>query len=312
MQTPAGRPAGFQKDALTNTTATPAFATAAGTSEAEPRAVSTSLLVRRSIDLAAPSFSRPDLLVGADSLLAQPAAPVSRWAAQVLAGPTLTHRQLGTAQASPWGPGYPVPSTSSTPYDFRTSRLVTQEKASMGFGVQVQVQRALTGRWSVSGGLGYQEYASQTTYPGWGSASLKSFNLSPQNINPYLPSYTRRDTYRFATVPVRVGYTLGPARERLRYGVVAGADAAWFLGGRSAGTGTAPTAWSSSGSPYRPLSLSISAGLDLRYRVASRLELMAQPTATRFLTSLPKSDSGLPARHLLGAGVLVGASYQLR
>ncbi|MFC7668230.1 hypothetical protein ACFQT0_13220 [Hymenobacter humi] len=113
-------------------------------------------------------------------------------------------------------------------------------------------------------------------------------------------------------MPVRVGYTLGPARERLRYGVVTGVDAAWYLGGNSAGTDTAPTAWSSSGSPYRPLSLSVSAGLDLRYRVASRLDLMAQPTVTRFLTSLTESGSGLQSRYLLGAGVLFGASYQLR
>ncbi|MFC7668231.1 hypothetical protein ACFQT0_13225 [Hymenobacter humi] len=177
MRPTPGAPAGFRKETLTSATAASGAATAAGTSGTDASAVSTSLLVMRPVEVATPSFNRPDLLVSSDSMLSHPAAP-SRWAAQVMAGPTLTHRQLGTAQANSSSPGYPIPSTNSLPYDSWGSRLAAQEKASMGFGVQLQIQRVLTGRWSVSGGLGYQEYASQNTYPGWGSASLKALTQS--------------------------------------------------------------------------------------------------------------------------------------
>ena len=175
----------------------------------------------------------------------------------------------------------------------------------------------LTGRWGVSAGLGYQEYATQTNYSGpltyayptgspfnGGSAG---FGVASRTVN-----YRQRDTYRFATVPLRVSYALGPAGKRLRYGLLAGTDVAWYLGGSTSATNRATANPSAGDSPYRPLSLSVTAGLNLHYLVAPRLELLAQPNATYVLTSLSKPISGLTPRYLWGAGALFGVSYGLK
>jgi hypothetical protein len=84
------------------------------------------------------------------------------------------------------------------------------------------------------------------------------------------------------------------------------------VGGNSSGKGTAPRAWDISGSPYRSLNAAVSAGIDVRYRLVPGLEILVQPTATYFLTSLPRTYSGLVPRYLFGAGALFGLSYEFR
>lgn len=268
-------------------------------------AVPAGVMAARAVSLLTPASPLPAVRLSADTLSAIPAAAARRWVAEVLAGPARTYRQLGSAVNSGVLASAPAPFSNSVGYAYdntAANQLAREEKPSAGFGVQAQLRRALTGRWSLSAGLGYQEYASQTSYPT--SATVR--------LQPSPASYTQRDTYRFLTAPVRLGYALGAARGRLRFGLLAGADAAFYLGGASNGTGTAPRSWSSSGSPYRPLSLSVCAGLDLRYRVASRLEVLAQPTGTYFLTALAKAESDLTPRYLFGTGALFGLSYGLR
>ena len=182
-------------------------------------------------------------------------------------------------------------------------RLAQQERLSTGFGVRVQVSRVLNGRWTLSAGLGYQEYAStvettQTAYDRFFSASTTTS--------------THRDTYHFLTLPVQAHYALGQAGKRLRYGVVAGAEAAIYLSGSNVQLNGTAKDWNAGNSPYRSLNLALSTGLDVRYRLAPRLEMVVQPTATYFLNPLTRPATGLPPRYLWGGNALVGLSYHLR
>ncbi|GAA3983783.1 hypothetical protein GCM10022407_31130 [Hymenobacter antarcticus] len=182
-------------------------------------------------------------------------------------------------------------------------RLAQRERQSTGFGVQVQVSRVLNGRWTLSAGLGYQEYAStvettQTAFDRFLSSSTTTI--------------THRDTYRFLTVPVQAHYALGQLGKRLRYGVMAGAEAAIYLSGSNLQPNGTIKDWNASNSPYRSLSLALSTGLDVRYRLAPRLEVVVQPTATYFLNPLARPATGLPPRYLWGGSALMGLSYHLR
>ena len=181
--------------------------------------------------------------------------------------------------------------------------MVQRERPSVGFGVQAQVRRMLNGRWSLSTGMGYQEYASQASN---GSAAAVAFVPAPTS------KASHRDTYRFLTVPLRLGYGLGAAEHGLHLGLLAGAEAVVCLGSSTLATDGSVANWGSSGSPYRMLSVAFSTGLDVRYRLASRLELVGQPTATYFLTSLTKPVSGLGSRYPWAVGALFGVSFDLR
>ena len=123
---------------------------------------------------------------------------------------------------------------------------------------------------------------------------------------------THRDTYQFLTVPVQAHYVLGQVGKRLRYGVVAGAEAAIYLGGSNLQLTGNIKDWNTSNSPYRSLNLALNTGLDVRYRLAPRLEVVAQPTVTYFLNPLARPASGLPPRYLWGGSALLGLSYHLR
>lgn len=268
----------------------------------------TSRLAARTVAVLSPALPQPKVQASADTSSTAPVV-VHRWAAQVLAGPALTHRHLGTLPSLIQLPR-PTSSPSTATADKSANQLSQKERASTGYGVQVQVRRTLTGRWSLSAGLGYQEYASQVTYPG----SMAPFNQPGPSTIPRTspPPYSHRDTYRFVTVPVRFGYALGQSNGRVRYGLLAGADAALYVGGNSPGKEAAPRAWGVSGSPYRSLNAAVSAGIDFRYRLVPGLEILAQPTATYFLTSLPRNFSGLVPRYLFGASALFGLSYEFR
>ncbi len=255
-------------------------------------------------------FPLPTARLSADTV---PALPVvaRRWALQLLGGPAQTFRTLGSSTGS--GPvayrNLPAVAADFADRNNIANALAAQEQSSTGFGLQVQARRLLSGRWGVSAGLGYQEYATITDYSGpityTTYSGLNGPRLATQEIN-----FSQRDTYRFATVPLRISYALGPASQRLRYGLLAGTDVAVYLGGSS--TGQFPSSAAKADNLYRPLSVSVTAGLDLHYRVGPRLDLLAQPNATYFLTSLPKPVSGLTPRYLWGAGVQFGVSYDLR
>ena len=229
------------------------------------------------------------------------------WALLVLAGPARTHRRLGSstpdemlAPTSSAGVGLPTtrPDSSST-----TRRLAQQERQSTGAGVQVQASRVLNGRWTISAGLGYQEYASTVATT---ETSADRFMVASTS------TITHRDTYHFLTVPVQAHYALGQVGKRLRYGVVAGVEAAIYLFGSNLQLNGSVRDWNASTSPYRLLNLALSTGLDVRYRLAPRLEVVAQPTATYFLNPLARPASGLPPRYLWGGSALLGLSYHLR
>ena len=246
-------------------------------------------------------MAAPMVRATADTVPPRPHPLVRRWAVLALAGPALTHRQLGGAEtlAAPSTTNSPTVGTGYT----RADEMARQERPDAGFGLQVQVRRVLNGRWSLSSGLGYQEYASQTTISG---AAAIRYSPTPT------ADFAHRDTYRFLTVPIRLGYAIGPAAGRLHCGLLAGADAAFYLGGSTLATTGSVINWNRTFSPYRPLSVALSTGLDVRYRLAPRLELAAQPTATHFLTSLTKPAMGQDARYLWSIGGLFGVSFDLR
>ncbi|OGX84532.1 hypothetical protein BEN47_16055 [Hymenobacter lapidarius] len=289
----------------------------AGTNERAPASAGSTLstatvgdMLRRAPALSLAGFPLPTAQLSADTMPAVPVVVARRWAMQLLGGPAQTFRTLGGgANLEPVATrNVPTAAANFVSGNIIANALAKKEQSSTGFGLQVQASRMLSGRWGVSAGLGYQEYATQTDYSGPITYTIYSAPNGPRLASREF-NLSQRDTYRFATVPLRVSYALGQASKRLRYGLLAGTDAAVYLGGST--TRSASSA-SKSNSPYRPLSLSVTAGLDLHYRVGPRLEILVQPNATYFLTSLPKPVSGLTPRYLWGAGALFGVSYELR
>ena len=227
------------------------------------------------------------------------------WALLVLAGPALTHRRLGSSaldQATATSPGI-RPSSPITRPNSTTHQIAQQERQSTGFGVQVQASRVLNGRWTISWGLGYQEYASTVE---------TNATVANRFVLASTSTITHRDTYQFLKVPVQAHYVLGQVGKRLRYGVVAGAEAAIYLGGSNLQLTGNIKDWNTSNNPYRSFNLALNTGLDVRYRLAPRLEVVAQPTVTYFLNPLARPASGLPPRYLWGGSALLGLSYHLR
>jgi hypothetical protein len=270
-----------------------------------PGTTSIDLLVLRRVAVAAATFPLPDPHLRADTSIAKPVVrPLRRWSIQVLAGPIRSYRQLGNEEFTLWGSTASLPPFPNRlgPGAAAANRRAEYEKPGTGWSLQLQMQRVLTGRWSLSVGVGYQEYAVESLYPVVPFVIIPSGGLAPP--------YTSRDTYRFVSVPVRVSYTLGYVGP-VRYGLLAGPDLALYVGGTSAGTGLSPQAWDTAGSPYRPLHVALSAGLDLRYQLGPGLQGIVQPNVTTYLTSLTKPETGLAPRHLQGVGILVGLSYGL-
>ncbi|WP_216688378.1 outer membrane beta-barrel protein [Hymenobacter siberiensis] len=219
----------------------------------------------------------------------------SRWAVQVVAGPALTYRSLTTATSAATqqstSPPFVYISANST-----ATPIATLERAALGSAAQVTVRRTLGEHWSLSAGLGYAEYAS--------GLALQQVHYTVSNhMGPTPDSATtsihRRDTYRFVTVPVRVGYgwTLSG---RWRVGLLAGAEAAVYVGGSN-----------TEGSTYHRVSLGASLGAEARYRLGrGRWELLAQPTATYLLSPLT-NYTPYYQRHLFGGAALLGVAFNL-
>ncbi len=215
-----------------------------------------------------------------------------RWAVQVLAGPALTYRTLGAA-----------PQLAGTVATVPTPGTAPLERPALGSGAQVSVRRQLSAHWSARLGLGYADYG----------AELRLRLVSAPAATPRDSAVQHRDSYRFLTVPVQVGYGWQPTG-RWHLGLLAGADALLYLGGST--TEGSPCAcqtqpWGATGSPYRPLSLGLRLGAEARYRVGERWELLAQPTASYLLTPLLKADADLYPRQLWGGAALLGVSYDL-
>ncbi|HEX8327491.1 MAG TPA: hypothetical protein VF629_08115 [Hymenobacter sp.] len=283
---------------------------------------STEQVAPKTVALASLPYPEPVVMARPDTTRFMPVVVARRWAALVLAGPAVTYRKLGNNSFNDSAP-FPTPNTAAPnayTYNSRSANQVaTKETADVGFGVQVQVRRQLSGRWGLGTGLGYQEYATQTTVAALSNAD---FNNTPTGVGssappPPLPPITpvetkHRDTYRFITVPVRLSYALGHPAGRFRYGLLAGLDAALYVGGSSPAANGQVKTWSTADGTYHPLNASFSAGLDLRYRLFPRWDVVAQPTATYFLNSLPRPISGLTPRYLLGTGVQFGVSYDFR
>jgi hypothetical protein len=313
------RRAGATSDA-TNPAALPSPASGA---QAEWDWLSARLVGLQIPEAAAPAAPRPVAVAA----LARPVpAVVSRWAVQLVAGPGVTYRHLGTSSlfypaatlATP-SPGTSINSSGSVVRSFTTASASAAEleRPALGYGAQLSIRRSLTPHWTLSGGLGYAEYAtglalrqvnaSQITRASYDFAFIDS--LSRTNGT----TIRQRDTYRFLTVPLRAGYAWTTGR-RWQVGLLGGFEAAIYLGGTSTeGSACAcqPQTWSSTGSPYRSLSLAASLGAEVRYRLAGPWQLLAQPTASYLLTPLAKPVSGYSIRHLFGATALLGVSYDL-
>ncbi|MCI1186874.1 PorT family protein [Hymenobacter sp. DH14] len=253
----------------------------------------------------------------ADTLPPLPTAPVRRWAVQALAGPALTSRTLASRQlasAAPSAASSASPTSNLNTRDIKSTGVPENEQAAAGFGAEVQLRRQLNGRWSLGTGLGYHAFATNQTvnvrvvYRGTSSANA---SFKPDSVS----MLAARNTYHFLTLPLRLSYQLGAGHRRLRYGLQAGADVALYLGGRStegSSTGATSRGWGASGSPYRPLSLALSLGAEVRYRLAPGWELLAQPTLTHFATSVARPSSGFVPRYPLAATALVGVAWWLR
>jgi hypothetical protein len=269
-----------------------------------PGTTAIDLLALRRVALAAATFPLPDPHPRPDTSIAKPVAPqLRRWSIQVLAGPSRSYRQLGDEEFTLWGSPASLPPfpNRAGPGAAAANRRAEYESPGIGWSLQLQAQRVLTGRWSLSVGLGYQEYAVESLYP------VIPYIITPTGL---APPYTSRDTYRLVSVPVRVSYTLGYVGP-FRYGLLAGPDLALYLGGSSAGTDLRPQVWHSSGSPYRPLQVALNAGLDLRCQLGLGLQGIVQPSMTTYLTSLTEPETGLAPRYLQGVGIQVGLSYGL-
>ncbi|WP_201982416.1 hypothetical protein [Hymenobacter rubidus] len=248
-------------------------------------------------------------------------AQVSRWAVQVLGGPALTYRYLGTASGLSYSttPNITAAAPTGSTSTAATSSVAELERPALGYGAQVSVRRVLNGRWAASAGLGYAEYATRlalqrvSSTTGLPSNTILHALDSANRLSAANTTIHRRDTYRFLTVPLRLSYTWA-AGPRWQVNGLLGMDVAAYLGGNSTeGTACAcqTQSWGVSGSPYRRVSLGASLGIEARYHLTDKWTLLAQPTGTYLLTPLAKSTTSLYQRYLFGGTALLGVSHDL-
>jgi hypothetical protein len=267
-------------------------------------------LAARPVLLAQQPWPAPGVQLAVDTAAHLLLVAAQRWAIELMAGPAVTYRTLG----QPAPADQPI-ATASLNGRTLTEPVKNLERPALGYGAQLQLRRVLNGRWAFSTGLGYHEYATSLSLRIVPPTRTPSFGTAAQVDDSTITTINTRDTYRFLTMPVRLSYQLGPGGRRFRYGVQAGADVALYLGGSSSegsACGCEPRTMTLADNPYRRLSLALSAGLDLRYRVAPRWEILAQPTATYFMNSLARPALGYAPRRLFGAGLQLGTSFDLR
>ncbi|OUJ72227.1 hypothetical protein BXP70_19810 [Hymenobacter crusticola] len=275
------------------------------------------LLQSLAVSLALPAVQTPLVMpVPSPPTLPPPPAPVgSRLAVQLLAGPALSYRYLGR-------PGS----------DTLTNAVEKLERPAESYSAELGVTYTLTPRLTLLTGLGYTEYATRLDLTVkqpvvvYASFQRPVFQYTNGSFNTlYVPDSVasgdteaeqhvrHRDVYRFVSVPVQVQYQLGTAG-RFGYGLLLGASANLYLGGRTtqaSGCGCEQDNWHSSGSPFRLVSVGLTAGTTISYRLAERWRLNLQPTFNYLLTPLAQ-DQTRSARHLLSAGMRTGVSFDLR
>lgn len=152
--------------------------------------------------------------------------------------------------------------------------------------------------------------------------SVRSFNTTTVRDTVHRKVVTRRTeafrerqqqqfrpTYRFWTLPVALNYAVFIS-PRWRLGATVGGQVAVFRGGtRPVLVGSDHYELQRVGprdGPYRPVSLSLSAGLEAEYRLSSRLSAMVAPTVR--WSAVPAARGGSGPRPLLPAAV-VGLSW---
>gem|GEM_PF-3607276 len=228
--------------------------------------------------------------------------PPARWATQTLFGPALTGVRLGT----------PSKGAGAVPYSYVT--MVTDEEQSARSGsFQFGLRRRLGAHWSLSAGLGVAEYATES------SLSQRYFPNITSNLDPiavrrdsFVVVSKYRKAYQFVTLPVRLGYAWQPGL-RWQLGLLAGVDATYLFHATEIErvplmTGT----FASTSAANRQWGLGSSLGLEARYHISPRCELLAQPTFTYLLTPLNRERAGEAPRHPWGAALLLGVAYELR
>jgi len=229
---------------------------------------------------------------------ATPHLPAARWVLQTLAGPALTGVRLGPAPKLAGN----VPANVVNP-------LTEDERPTTSGSLQFSLRRNLSAHWSLSAGLGVAEYATQSTLSQHYTSSTGTTNnpLSRSDTTVVVAKY--RKAYQVFTLPVRLGYAW-QAGARWQLGLLAGADA--ILLNRAYEDQTLPTQATRSSDDYHKFSLGTSLGLEARYHLSPRCELLAQPTFTYQLTPLQKDRTGVAPRHLWGAALLLGVAYEIR
>ena len=291
----------------------------AETADAQPAAWGYALAARP-VGLLLSAWPPPAVqLVAVSETSPPPALAAARWSVQFVAGPALTYRRLGSGEAVP----PPTTARATAAFSAPAPSMAELERPALGYGGQLSLRRNLTPHWSASFGLGYAEYATRLALQTIRAKPSVAAGIASTAGSALLDSLGRtgastalhqRDTYRFVTVPLRVGYAWAP-NGRWRVGLLAGADAAVYVGGTStegAPCACQPQTWGATGSPYRQLSIGLSLGADVRYRLAGRWELLAQPAATYLLLPLARPVAAYAPRHLFGGWAQLGAAFDLR
>ncbi|GGF12018.1 hypothetical protein GCM10011383_24050 [Hymenobacter cavernae] len=237
-------------------------------------------------------------------------------AVQLLLGPALSYRHLGRLSTDPV-----------------QSEMEKLERPAESYSAELGLTYALTPRLSLLTGLGYSEYATRldltvkqpvVVYESFRRPVLEYttnglFNTLyvpdsiPSSNEEEQQRVRHRDVYRFVSVPLQVQYQLGTAG-RFSYGLTLGATANLYVGGRTtqaSGCGCDQDSWNLGKSPFRMVSLGLTAGSSLRYRLAGRWNLSLQPTFNYLLTPLAQTPDR-SARHILSAGMRTGVSFDLR
>lgn len=198
---------------------------------------------------------------------------------------------------------------------------------SLSLGLQLGVD--LGDRWTLSSGVQYNQSDAvnrtnivvQTTAVQEPIPASQEFRMvAPVNQaiqQQEVLEYDFRDVnlnneFQFASVPLRAGYKL--IDQKLSLELNAGVAANIYLGNRL----TDPTEefadvtiGPGSNSPYRELSFSGLAGVQVGYLLMNRLELTLQPNYQQSLNTLTKEDAGFSAVPS-GFGLLTGLRYRFR